>query len=203
MKIEIQSGNRPILTEVINRTDFSSLATIDTIEIRDEIDTEKDSFDLCVRIVVDGFREVHYFINDNFHGLQDLAILLIEETETLFIGGKSNSIVVDLIEGKTKDEFQHFLFWGFRISSNGQYILDEGETDCLLRDKSGKILNQVDVEPPYEAQDVENGVKYICDGITGEVILEFNEKPITKPKRHYPSTSSGRSLTKRVTHKKL
>ena len=184
MKIEIQSGNRPILTEVITQEHFSSLDTTDVIEVRDEIGEDKSYFDLCVRIIVDGLREVHYFINDNFHGIQDLMILLIEETESLFIGGKSNSVVVDLIEGKAKEEYPHFLFWRFRFSPKGQYILDEGEVDCLLRDKYGKILNQVSVEPPYVSEYLDNGVKYHCDGITGEVILEFKERPISKPKLH-------------------
>jgi hypothetical protein len=174
MKIEIQSFNVPILTEVISSIEFNTMKNENPIVINDEDNEVSSSFDLCVRIIVDGYREIWYYINDHFHGIQDLKILLPENSNTLFIGGKSKSTVVDLVEGIAREEFNHFLFWDFKITPEGKYILDEGEIDCLVRDLSGKIINQTFVEPPYESEYVDKGILYHCDGLTGDVLLEFD-----------------------------
>lgn len=174
MKIEIQSCNVSILTEVIPSLEFNTMKSENPIIINDEDNEASSSFDLCVRIVMDGYREIWYYINDHFHGIQDLKILLPENSNTLFIGGKSKSTVVDLVEGIAKEEFNHFLFWNFTITPNQKYILDEGEINCLVRDFGGKIINEVSVEPPYESEYVEKGILYQCDGFTGDVLLEFD-----------------------------
>jgi len=174
MKIEIQTSNVPILTEVTSSAQFNIMESEEAIVVNDMKDEISSSFDLCVRIIVDGYREIWYYINDYTHTIQDLTILLPENSNTLFIGGIFKSVVVDLIEGIAKDEFNHFYFCDFTITPNQKYVIDEGEINSILRDMSGRIIKEVSLEFPYESELMENGILYKCGGITGDVLLEFD-----------------------------
>lgn len=172
MKIEC---NTPLIsTCIIERANFDTLSRAQIIEVKDESHIEKEAFDVCIKIQMEGFREIYCFRNKETHGLTAaLTLMFIEETKCLFIGGNSTSVVINWAKNEVVELFNHSLFRAFSMTPNAQYILDEGETDCLLRNKHGKILNRVTVEPPYEAVYVSEGIKYICDGITGDVILAF------------------------------
>lgn len=133
---------------------------------------DSDDWNACIRISVDDDLVILYHLRDFNSGLNDLSILYVDEVNTLFIGGKSRSLTIDLTTGKHGNVFNHFLFRGFQKLDNG-YVLDYGETDCLLRKYSGEIIRAVCVEPPWEMEQKGDGVLFKCDGIAGEVWLPY------------------------------
>lgn len=175
MKIEVLSFGVPVMVEVIPSARFDEMEGDEVIIAYDDKSEIPSTYPICVRIIVDSFREIWYYMDDFISGIRDLKILLPENSNALFIGGKSKSMVVDLIECEPKEEHYRVLFWDFTITPNGKYILDEGELSCVLRDFNGKIIREVGVEPPYVSEYVDEGILYHCDGITGAVLLKFDE----------------------------
>jgi hypothetical protein len=167
LKIKVRSGNIPIM---FKQRDYKldeekkEEGALHIYENEHEIDT-------IIEILVDNFFFIYYYMGSYNTGLQDLTLLFIDNTNTLFIGGKRKSCSINIIEKVIDNEFEHYLFWDFDILDNG-YVLETGELDCLLRNQKGVILNQVPVDPPWESFYDEDGI--IFESIVyGKQFLKF------------------------------
>lgn len=123
------------------------------------------------KIVIEDYLIIYYYFEAYSSGLQDFTLLAIPETHTVLIGGKKKSFSVNMINKKAENEFEHCLFWDFSVLNNG-YVFESGELDCLLRDMSGKIIDKVPVDPPWESNFKDDGIRF-SSIVSGETFLRF------------------------------
>jgi hypothetical protein len=98
---------------------------------------------------------VHWSEYGNAFGF---TVLLEEETEILLIGAGTLSASINLRKMKLIHENMITLFWGFRKVRN--WILELGELECFLYDREGNQLSSAPVDPPYEYEILDNGIKF-------------------------------------------
>ena len=91
-------------------------------------------------------------------GLADFTVLWLPATQRLFLGGKRQSCVVNVLSGAVEHRFEHCLFWSFSEVDGG--VLESGELDCLLRGTSGEILAHAPVDPPWEMHPEPEGYRF-------------------------------------------
>ncbi len=133
-------------------------------------DDQIEKTNKLIEIVIDNQVLINFFINEDHYGECDIAIFSLSERIRILLAGKKKSCRINLLDGTVDNVFEHFLFWAFILLDNG-LIFEQGELDCLLRDKEGNILDQVPVDPPYE-------VHYELDGIRFESIVYGTTKLI-------------------------
>jgi len=179
MKVKIENFSCPV---EISDTYFEDLNTqiekenvylnnrFEPINIFDELMDFNDR-NCEIRIIIDDYYAIRYFVNTYSTGLHDLQLFKIPDSQILLIGGKRKSLSLDLGSMQVANVYEHNLFWGFDTMND--YILEFGELNCLFRDKSGKILNSVDMEPPWECFREEDGLRFESDGLTGTTFLKF------------------------------
>jgi hypothetical protein len=88
----------------------------------------------------------------------DINYFWIEETQTLFLGAGSVSAVINLKENIIKDINYPMLFWSWKAIE--EYVLELGETECRVYSKSGELIGQTDVDPPYDYIVTEDAVEF-------------------------------------------
>ncbi|MES2823548.1 MAG: hypothetical protein V4732_08100 [Pseudomonadota bacterium] len=112
-----------------------------------------------------------YLFWESHSSAKSVEVLFVPETAILFIGCgeisarvcvKTNSIIG--IERIT-------LFWCFTRHKN--YILEMDELQCFLYALDGKKVDEVEVDPPYETEYLENGIKFESS-IFGTGWLHYN-----------------------------
>lgn len=96
--------------------------------------------------------------------------LLIPETGVLFIGAEILSGVVHLHTRQVLDQKQVFLFWAFE--RKGAFVLELGEMTCFLYDLNGRLVGQVAVDPPYQVEETEAGIKFTSE-VAGQQWLVY------------------------------
>lgn len=92
---------------------------------------------------------------------ENLEVLLVEETATLFIGAGTFSASVDLQQMRVVHENVVFLFWGYQHVR--EWVMELGELECFLYDRTGRLLASVPVDPPYEYFETETGIRFEAD----------------------------------------
>jgi hypothetical protein len=118
-----------------------------------------DNLNTLTKLDING-TDLHRVIYVHWHigfGGEDFGVLLVEETNTLFIGAGSLSASVDLLEMKVVNQQDVMLFWSFKRVRN--WVLELGEVECFLRSQSGAVLASVEVDPPYEYFETDKGIK--------------------------------------------
>jgi len=85
-------------------------------------------------------------------------LLYVPETGVLFLGCGSISARVSTLESKLIDIDNVFLFWG--LSRHKEYVLETGELECFLYSLSGKKVSSTAVDPPYEIEVTDTGIKF-------------------------------------------
>lgn len=85
-------------------------------------------------------------------------ILYVPETGILFLGCGSISARVSTREIKLIDIDNVCLFWS--LSRHKEYVLETGELECFLYSLSGEKVSSTAVDPPYEMEVTDNGIKF-------------------------------------------
>jgi len=101
--------------------------------------------------------KVHVFW-ESFSSAEFFDVLYAPETGVLFLGCGSISARVCTKGGKLIDCEYICLFWGFSRQQN--YILETGELDCFLYTLDGKKVSNAAVDPPYEMEVTDQGIKF-------------------------------------------
>ena len=86
------------------------------------------------------------------------VILYVPETGILFLGCGSISARVSTREIKLIDIDNVCLFWS--LSRHKEYVLETGELECFLYSLSGEKVSSTAVDPPYEMEVTDNGIKF-------------------------------------------
>ncbi|MCH1925326.1 hypothetical protein L9G74_01740 [Shewanella sp. C32] len=99
-------------------------------------------------------------------------LLYVPATQVLFVGAGSLSARIHLPTARVIGQCHPFLFWGFSQVHEQQYVLEQGEVECMLYRPDGEIITRAPCDPPYELDVTERGVKLTSD-LFGETWLEF------------------------------
>ena len=89
-------------------------------------------------------------------------VLYVPETQVLFLGADKTSVIlkltskIEILRENTVD-----LFWSFKYCRN--YILELGELECFLYEKTGEIIGIVPVDPPYDIIENEESLTFVSD----------------------------------------
>jgi hypothetical protein len=93
-----------------------------------------------------------------------------EESEFLFIGAGSLSAVVNINTLELVDINYPFLFWSWEVL--GDNILELGELDCRLYTKTGNLIGEVAVDPPYDYVIMDHAIEF-SSIVSGKLRIEF------------------------------
>lgn len=85
-------------------------------------------------------------------------VLFVPETGVLFLGCGSISARVSTRDSKLIGFESVCLFWG--LSRHKEYVLEIGELECFLYSLSGEKISATAVDPPYEMEVTEKGIKF-------------------------------------------
>jgi len=154
-------------------TMISSKVTIENTEIKiehencsdpswcrdKEIFIESNSSDnnTLTTITFNDFLKIYVFW-ESFTSAEFIDVLYVPETKVLFLGCGSISARVCTKDSKLIDLEYVCLFWG--LSRQNSYILETGELDCFLYSLDGKKVSSSAVDPPYEMEVTEQGIKF-------------------------------------------
>lgn len=102
--------------------------------------------------------------------LEQIALLLVASTNTLFLGMRTLAAAVRLTTGEIVDAHEVFATWSFQQTRG--YVLEQGELACYLRAETGEVLAEAAVDPPYDLFETDEGIRFesIC---VGEQWLRF------------------------------
>jgi hypothetical protein len=99
-----------------------------------------------------------YVFWESFSSAEFFDVLYIPETGVLFFGCGSVSARVCTKGSKLIDLEYVCLFWG--LSRQQNYIIETGELDCFLYTLDGKKVSSTAVDPPYEMEVTDQGIKF-------------------------------------------
>lgn len=85
-------------------------------------------------------------------------LLYVPESGVLFLGCGSISARVSTRDSKLLDIENVCLFWG--LSRHKDYVLETGELECFLYSLSGEKISSTEVDPPYEMETTEEGIRF-------------------------------------------
>ena len=116
--------------------------------------------------------EVHLFWE--FHSCAKLIeILYVPETKVLFLGCDKLSAQVDVNNNRLINSNNVDLFWG--LERHKQFILETGELQCFLYDLSGNQIASTSVDPPYEIEVNQDGIKFTSI-VLGTTWLKYRDR---------------------------
>ncbi|UZE97192.1 hypothetical protein [Alkalimarinus alittae] len=95
---------------------------------------------------------------ESFSSAEFFDVLYVPETEVLFLGCGSISARVSTIASKLIGLEHVCLFWALTRQNN--YVLETGELDCFLYTLDGKKVSSTAVDPPYEMEVTDQGIKF-------------------------------------------
>ncbi|MEI8641340.1 hypothetical protein P4S68_10730 [Pseudoalteromonas sp. Hal099] len=112
-----------------------------------------------------------YVFWESFSSAEFFEVLYVPETGVLFFGCGSMSARVCTKNAKLIDTEHVCLFWGLNRHQN--YILETGELDCFLYTLDGKKISSTIVDPPYEMEVTDQGIKFTSI-VVGTTWLRYN-----------------------------
>ena len=89
----------------------------------------------------------------------DFQILLVPETNHLYVGGGQVSAAINLAERLVVSQESPCLFWGFE--RRDRYVVEYGELECMLYDLQGQVLDRASVDPPYDVRHAAGGINFV------------------------------------------
>jgi len=95
---------------------------------------------------------------ESFSSAESFEVLYIPETGVLFLGCGTLSARVSTKESRIIDIDTACLFWG--IDRHKEYVLETGELECFLYSLDGSKISSTAVDPPYEMEITEQGIKF-------------------------------------------
>lgn len=110
--------------------------------------------------IVSGAQEavIHAYWRSNRTTGETVHILVIEETERVFVGAGRFFAIVDYENLALVRETEVCLFWNFHRVSG--YVLVRAELDCFLLSEAGEVHGQVPVDPPWQERVTEEGIEF-------------------------------------------
>jgi len=108
-------------------------------------------------IVFNDYLTIYVFWDSRPVGVSQ-EILYAPETGVLFIGCGSISARVCTKTSKVLGTNNVCLFWGLENFKN--YVLETGELECFLYSQAGDKISSAEVDPPYEMEITEDGIKF-------------------------------------------
>ena len=113
-----------------------------------------------------------YVFWESFTSAECFEVLYIPETKLLFIGCGCLSARINLNSSEIVGVANVCLFWEFSIHNN--FVLECGELDCFLYDLYGNLVSKTVVDPPYDMEICEDGIKFKSI-VVGTTWLRFSE----------------------------
>lgn len=95
---------------------------------------------------------------ESFSSAESFEVLYIPETGILFLGASAISAQISTRESKLIGIEFPCLFWS--LERHKSFVLESGELECFLYDKHGKKVSSTAVDPPYEMEVTDKGIKY-------------------------------------------
>jgi len=99
-----------------------------------------------------------YVYWESFSASETFEVLYVPETGILFLGCGTISARVCTKESKLMDLDYICLFWGLEMHKT--FVLETGELECFLYSLEGRKISNTEVDPPYEMETTENGIKF-------------------------------------------
>jgi len=167
------ANNRLIIDDVEILIEHQSLT--DTQPYRDKdiyLESTSSQNNTLSTITINYNLVVHLF--GEFHSCTKLVeILYVPETEVLFLGCDKLSAQVDVSNNRLINANNIDLFWG--LERHKQFILETGELQCFLYDLSGKLISSTSVDPPYEMEVNQDGIKFTSI-VLGTTWLKYGDR---------------------------
>jgi hypothetical protein len=107
---------------------------------------------------------------DGSYSGSDICFHWAEESEFLFIGAGSLSAIVNTSTLELVDINYPFLFWDWETL--GDNILELGELECRLYTKTGNLIGEVAVDPPYDYVIMDNSIEFTSI-VAGKLRIDF------------------------------
>ena len=109
-----------------------------------------------------------------FHSCAKLVeILYVPETKVLFLGCGQLSAQIDVSNSCLINTNNIDLFWG--LERHKQFVLETGELQCFLYDLSGNLISSTSVDPPYEMEVNQDGIKFTSI-VLGTTWLKYGDR---------------------------
>jgi hypothetical protein len=108
-------------------------------------------------IIFNDFLTVYVLWESCLSGISQ-EILYVPETGILFLGCGCVSARISTKESRLIGVEDVSLFWG--LSRHKDYVLETGELECFLYSLSGKKISRADVDPPYEMEVTDKGIRF-------------------------------------------
>lgn len=166
-------NNRLIIEDTEILIEHQSLTNIESYRNKD-IYLESTSYqnNTLSTITFNNHLIIHVFCE--FHACAKLVeILYVLETEVLFLGCDKISAQVDVSNNCLINANSIDLFWG--LERHKQFILETGELQCFLYDLSGKLISSTSVDPPYEMEMNQDGIKFTSI-VLGTTWLKYGDR---------------------------
>lgn len=103
---------------------------------------------------------------------ESVKILYVPETGVLFIGCDRISARINTKDSSLIDCDNVDLFWGF--DRHKDYVLETGELQCSLYTLDGKKISSAEVDPTYEMEFHESGIKFEST-VMGTTWLKYSD----------------------------
>jgi len=111
-----------------------------------------------------------YVYWESFEAAKQFDIAFVPETGILFIGCGTLSVRLCTKSYKLLDISYPELFWS--LKRHKEYILELGELECFLYSLDGKQISSAAVDPPYEMEVFDHGIKFESI-VVGTTWLEY------------------------------
>lgn len=95
---------------------------------------------------------------ESFSSAESFEVLFIPETGVIFLGCGEISARISTKNSNLIDINYVCLFWG--IGRYKEYVLETGELECFLYSLDGNKISSTAVDPPYEMDMTEQGIKF-------------------------------------------
>lgn len=96
----------------------------------------------------------------DYFEVNSFGLIYIPETNVLFIGGGTLTVSLDLDNFRILNEnYNDCMFWYFERYND--YVIEYGELDCFLYSLRGVLLDKCSVDPPYEVEKKQSGIKFL------------------------------------------
>lgn len=113
-----------------------------------------------------------YIFWETHSSAESVEILYVSETGVIFIGCDRVSARINTKNSSLIDIDDVELFWG--LDRHNDYVLETGELQCFLYSLDGKKISSAEVDPPYEMEFHDSGIKFESI-VMGTTWLKFKD----------------------------
>ncbi len=145
------------------RTDFGPHG--DALRLAD--DTGRPN--VLTRLEISGRDRVVWLLWED-RGFDAFGLAYVRATDTLFVGAGRISATIHIESRRIVERNEPDVFWGHERV--GTYVLELGELECILYDPAGCVIGHAPVDPPYEYEVEDDGIRFRSI-VLGERYIRF------------------------------